>query len=179
MISVLIECDGEAEALAATLAALVPGAVEGLVSDVIVVDRRGDADTAAIADAAGCRYVDCAGFAEALQAARGEWLMLLEPGARPLPGWIEEVGAHIGYEKRPARFKRARHDKVSLLTRWKEQRSPLAFGLVMPKSQGWPAGGAKIERLRDMAKSVRAIRLDCAIATAGQHRGANARRGAA
>lgn len=106
MISVVIECLDEEHALAQTLTALVPGAVEGLVSEVIVIDRGSSDGTAKVADIAGCTVVAPAEAAAAVCRARGLWLLVLEPGARPLAGWIEAVSGHVADgAKGAARFR--------------------------------------------------------------------------
>ena len=56
MISVIIPTLDSERALLPTLAALVPGAMEGLVSEVIVADGGSRDDTAIVADAAGCNF---------------------------------------------------------------------------------------------------------------------------
>lgn len=56
MLTVIMETkDNEAE-LAQTLSALVAGAVEGLVSDVIILDHGSTDGSPRVADAAGCRF---------------------------------------------------------------------------------------------------------------------------
>ena len=101
MLTVLLECRDNEPELAYTLAVLVSGAVDGLVSDVIVLDHCSRDGSARVADAAGCRFVDKWELNEVLRTARGEWIMLLEPGARPQAGWIEEVLEHASISKAP------------------------------------------------------------------------------
>jgi len=91
MISVLIECKDQDKALAVTLAALVHGAVEGLVAEVVILDRGSRDGTAQLADAAGCRFLDNPDLRDVVRSARGDWLLLIEPGARPLLGWVDPV----------------------------------------------------------------------------------------
>ncbi len=57
MLTIILECrDNEAE-LAQTLSALVTGAVQGIVRDVIVLDHGSRDGSAKVADAAGCRLL--------------------------------------------------------------------------------------------------------------------------
>ena len=93
MLSVFIDCGPEDHWLAATLAPLVPGAVEGLVREVVLVDR-GMGDARKVSDHAGCRVEPAEAFHAVVQAAQGDWLLLLEPGARLQPGWMPAVIEH-------------------------------------------------------------------------------------
>ena len=132
MLTVLMECRDEEALLAHTLAALVPGAVEGLVREVIVLDHGSRDGSARVADAAGCRFLTAWNLPDVLRSARGEWLLLLEPGARPQVGWIEEVPEYAAHAGAPARFSAARAFPRPFLQRWK-LRAPLELGLLVPK----------------------------------------------
>jgi hypothetical protein len=134
MLTVLIECRDNEPELAYTLAVLVSGAVDGLVSDVIVLDHGSRDGSARVADAAGCRFIDKWDLHDVLRSARGEWLMLLEPGARPQAGWIEEVLEYASLAKVPARFSPSRSFPRPFLTRWK-RKGALELGFLMPKRQ--------------------------------------------
>ena len=98
MFTVIIATHDSERPLVATLAALVPGATAGLVREVIVADGGSRDETEQVADIAGCRFVSSnqplgARLRAAAEAARGEWLMFLDPGVVPEPGWIEECAA--------------------------------------------------------------------------------------
>jgi hypothetical protein len=100
MISVVIPTHESERALAHTLAALVPGALEGLLREVIVADAGSKDGTAKVADVAGCRFLVLAGergarLAEAAATARAEWLWFVQPGSIPGTGWIEELHRFI------------------------------------------------------------------------------------
>ena len=71
MLSVVIATENAERTLVPTLAALVPGAMAGLVREVIVADAGSSDATAIIADAAGCRI-------DVTQAPRGERLRQAE-----------------------------------------------------------------------------------------------------
>lgn len=85
MLSVIIPTRNSERALVPTLAALVPGATEGLVSEVLVADAGSQDETAAVADIAGCNFLTVEGplgrrLKVAAAAVRAPWLMFLRPG---------------------------------------------------------------------------------------------------
>ena len=73
MLTVIMECRDQETELAQTLSVLVAGAVEGLVSDVVVLDHGSTDGSSDVADAAGCRFYLHWDLAEIVRAARGEW----------------------------------------------------------------------------------------------------------
>jgi hypothetical protein len=96
MISVVIGTRDSEVQLASTLAALVPGAVAGLVREVIVADGGSTDATATVADVAGCRFFVSAEplgarLSVAAAMARADWLLFLRPGSVPGSRWIDEV----------------------------------------------------------------------------------------
>jgi glycosyltransferase involved in cell wall biosynthesis len=119
MISVVIATDESEQLLVPTLAALVPGAMAGLVRDVIIADAGSRDGTAAVADVAGCRFEVMPGplgarLKAAAQLARAPWLMFLRPGSVPGVTWVEEIGRlvrdaglGVGQDIRAAVFRRA------------------------------------------------------------------------
>lgn len=134
MLSVIIETrDNEVE-LAQTLSVLVAGAVEGLVSDVIVLDHASRNAAGLVADAAGARYCTNWDMAEIIRSARGSWFLLLEAGARPTGGWIDEIADHVARADSPARFRPSRHHRRPLLQRF-ARRPPLELGFLLPRRQ--------------------------------------------
>ena len=93
MLSAIIDCHESERALVRTLAALVPGATAGLLSEVIVADAGSADDTEEIADIAGCRFMSSgepqgARLKAAAETTRTPWLMFLRAGCVPEPGWI-------------------------------------------------------------------------------------------
>lgn len=162
MLSVLIETRDHEELLARTLASLVGGAVEGVVREVIVCDRGSSDRTRDVAGQTGCLFLPDAGIGAGIEKARGEWLLLLEPGARLVDGWIEAVLAHVGDEAGPACFRQARQP---FLKRLFGRRRPLARGLVIARGQALPLARAK-NSAAAIARAVRARRLDAEIAAA-------------
>jgi glycosyltransferase involved in cell wall biosynthesis len=181
MISVLIECLDEEHALAQTLAALVPGAVEGLVSDVIVIDRGSRDGSVKVADSAGCTVVKPAEAGEALSQARGRWLLVLEPGARPLAGWIEALSGHVADGgERAARFRLA--PSVPVWQRFSDRvvSKSLQGGVLLRRDKAIRAveSGEPVDgRLPRLIASVagRMVRLDCRLMPAPRRRASGAR----
>jgi glycosyltransferase involved in cell wall biosynthesis len=93
MLSVIIATHESERALVPTLAALVPGATGGLLSEVIVADAGSRDATAEVADIAGCRFMtSSAPLGARLKAAaavtRTPWLLFLRAGYVPEPGWV-------------------------------------------------------------------------------------------
>lgn len=110
MISVIIPALDAERSLAATLTALVPAAVEGLVKEVIVVDGGSSDATAAIANQAGARVLTRSGgrgyqLLAGARLARFPWLMFLHADTVLESGWQREVETFIartGTGGRPA-----------------------------------------------------------------------------
>jgi len=108
MLSVIIATIDSERALVATLAALVPGATSGLVSEVIVADGGSRDDTAAVADAAGCDFRVLEGplgrrLKTAAAAARAPWLLFLRPGVILNAAWTAEARRFVEQSSPDAR----------------------------------------------------------------------------
>lgn len=161
MLSVLIQTLNDEERLARTLASLIGGAVEGVVRDVVVCDGGSTDQTHRVADHAGCHFVG-GGVAAGIRQAKGDWLLLLEPGARLAEGWIDEVAAHTARQTMPARFSRARGSRVPFLSRVFSGNRALAEGLVISKRQA--AALSKNARSTEaIARGLATKRLDAEI----------------
>jgi len=96
MLSVIIATLDSERALLPTLTVLVPGAMDGLVSEVIVADGGSRDDTAAIADVAGCNFVVVEGalglrLKTAAASARAPWLLFLRPGTVLDAAWMGDT----------------------------------------------------------------------------------------
>lgn len=96
MLSVIIATLDSERALVPTLAALVPGATAGVISEVLLVDGGSTDDTATVADVAGCNFITVKGpLGERLKAAeakaRAPWLLFLRPGIVLDAPWIGEA----------------------------------------------------------------------------------------
>ena len=97
MISVVIPTLNAQAGLAATLTALVPAFVEGLIREVIVADGGSTDRTLAIADQAGAEVITAATGRGAQMIAgaakaRMPWLLFLHADTVLDPGWEREVG---------------------------------------------------------------------------------------
>ncbi|WP_394690336.1 glycosyl transferase [Hoeflea sp.] len=165
MISVLIECKDQENALAVSLAALVPGAVEGLIAEVVILDRGSRDATASLADAAGCKFVENGDLVDVVRSARGEWLLLIEPGARPLLGWIDQLGQHLALGGHPARMRPSREYRLPFFARWRKPLSALEHGALIPKRQAI-ANARSGQSLESLARGVAMKKLGCEIVPA-------------
>ena len=135
MLTVMMECRDQEPELALTLAVLVAGAVEGLVSDVVVLDHGSSDSSSRVADAAGCRFFTQWDLRDVLRAARGDWLLLVEPGARPLGGWIDTIGEYVSVHTSAARLSPSRGHRRPFYQRIGRPRTPLEDGLLLPTRQ--------------------------------------------
>ena len=96
MLSVIIPTLDSERLLVPTLAALVPGATDGLVSEVLLADGGSADDTATVADVAGCKFISgdaplARRLRSAAGAARAPYLLFLRPGCILDAPWIGEV----------------------------------------------------------------------------------------
>ena len=134
MISVLIETKDDEEGLAKTLASLVSGAVEGLVREVIVCDLGSSDGTETVAEHAGCIFLAGTRCEEAVDGARSEWVLMLKPGARLAPGWVEAAREHVAAAESPAIFSRSRQSELPFWSKWLKRRERFAEGLLMRRT---------------------------------------------
>jgi hypothetical protein len=99
MLTAIITDLTDARRLSATLAALAPAAVDGLVREALLVDVGASAETREAAEDAGARLILASGEAEGLAAAcaasRGAWLLVLPCGARLESRWEPAVRRHV------------------------------------------------------------------------------------
>lgn len=156
MLSVLIETRNDEDGLARTLTSLVSAAVEGIVREVIVCDAGSTDSTQKVAEHAGCTFLSVANAGAAARQAKGEWLLLLEPGAKLVDGWTEAVAIHVDASHVAARFARSRHAPLSLMDRLFPRRKPLADGLIVARSVAIAQGERSAEAI---AKAVSTRRL--------------------
>ena len=102
MITAIIETHDDEISLAHALAALVPAATEGIVREVVVVDRGSSDGTLTVADVAGCTILEAAKVHGdplhlAAEEARGDWLLFLSPRAVLDHGWQNAALAFIDH----------------------------------------------------------------------------------
>ena len=167
MLSVIIETQNDEDSLARTLASLVGAAVEGAVREVIVCDRGSNDSTARVADHAGCTFIAEGKIAQAIECAKSDWLLVIEPGARPLDGWAEHVAGHLANQTTAACFSRSAEDRLPFLARVFSSKRALADGLLITRKQA--AGLArKAETADDLARGLATKRLAARIAVAPQ-----------
>jgi len=100
MISVIISTLDSERWLPASLAALIPAAVDGLVREVIIADRGSVDNTLAIADMTGAEIVTAPssralGLIAGAAAAKSAWLMFLPAAGVLTSGWEREAAAHM------------------------------------------------------------------------------------
>jgi hypothetical protein len=108
MISAVVRVEHGAEALAATLSALVPGVADGLVGDAVVLAAAPEGPVAEVADALGARLmvgVDRS-WASGAQAARRDWILCLVDGDVPVDGWVGALDRFISASPAERRFGR-------------------------------------------------------------------------
>jgi glycosyltransferase involved in cell wall biosynthesis len=100
MLSVIIPTRDSERALVSTLAALVPAAMDGFISEVVIADAGSRDDTAAVADVAGCKFRVLEGplgtrLKTAAASARAPWLLFLRPGTVLDAPWTAETRRFI------------------------------------------------------------------------------------
>ena len=122
MISVVIPTLNAGPALALTLEALVPAALEGLVREVVAADGGSTDATLAILDDAGARVLRLganrgAQLAAGCQAARGPWLLALHADTRPERGWEAAARRHMAERPDAAGWFRFALDDPRLIAR--------------------------------------------------------------
>lgn len=154
MLSVIIATLDSERPLVATLAALVPGAVEGVVSEVLVADGGSHDDTTAVADVAGCNVMVVTGaparrLGAAATVARAPWLLFLRPGTILDAGWTSDARRFVeesAFDRRAAVFRRgasrtALREALSLIADMLVTRVRPEQGLLIAKNFYRELGG--------------------------------------
>lgn len=100
MISVVIPTLNAEAGLTATLTALVPATVQGLIKEVILADGGSTDATEEIADVAGAQFLKCErGRGNQLSAgadsARSDWLLFVHADTVLQPGWEQEASVFM------------------------------------------------------------------------------------
>lgn len=96
MLSVIMPTLNAERHLPASLSALFPAAVSGLVKELIVVDGGSNDRTIAVVEQAGARIISCKPgrglqLKTGAETARSDWLLFLHADTALAGGWIEEV----------------------------------------------------------------------------------------
>jgi rSAM/selenodomain-associated transferase 2 len=99
-LSVIIPALNAAAELPATLAALAPAAIDGLIREVIIVDGGSMDATRKMAEETGAQVILAAPgrggqLAEGGMRARGDWLLFLHADTVLEPGWAEEAATFM------------------------------------------------------------------------------------
>jgi cellulose synthase/poly-beta-1,6-N-acetylglucosamine synthase-like glycosyltransferase len=171
MLSVIIPTHNSERTLVPTLSVLVPGATDGLVSEVLVADAGSDDETAAIADVAGCNFLVVAGplglrLKTAAAAARAPWLLFLRPGTVFDQSWtvdarrfVEDVapGPRAAVFRRGAPAQPALREALSLLLAALGARPRPEQGLLIAKSHYDALGGHRENAADPEAELIRRI----------------------
>ncbi len=124
--------------LARTLSALVPGVVEGLIKEVVIVDGGSEDATLEIAESTGCRIVRTdhergLQLWQGCREARGDWLLILHSDSQLGDNWMDEVQAHMRAAPLQAGYFHLRFDDPSLfVSLWGELLALRARWLAMP-----------------------------------------------
>ncbi|WP_306227232.1 hypothetical protein [Bosea beijingensis] len=148
MLTAVIRSDGSQQALAATLAVLIPAVAEGFLGHAVLADTVGSPETERAADATGARYLRTnheQAWRDAAAHARGDRLVLFEAGDVPQAHWVQAVERHLLVAAgRPALIP-SRGVAAALRERiaFSIGGRGLAAGLVMPKAM---ALAGRIER---------------------------------
>lgn len=95
MLAAVISATGPVSALGATFAALIPGVTHGLLGHAVVLDPATDSEIERISEATGAGYIAGNDWLDGINAARGEWLLLLEAGDLPAIHWPAVVDRHL------------------------------------------------------------------------------------
>jgi hypothetical protein len=155
MLTVVIATKDSERALVPTLAALVPGATAGLISEVLIADGGSRDDTTAVAEHAGCNFVVMdAPLAQRLNAAvgkaRAQWLLFLQPGTVLDSTWIGDAhrfaemsmqGDYAAVFRRGAPMRAGLRDALSLLATTLGRLPRPEQGLLIAKSYYSKLGG--------------------------------------
>ena len=149
MISVIVPTFNDEARLVSCLAPLVPAAMDGFVRELIIIDGGSTDATLEIADDAGALILKGEGdrrgwFALGTAAAKGPWLLLLDPGVRLEFGWEAAAKQHMNGPKGSGRFRLKRSDGgwLSSLSPPKERAQ-----LMLKGGEGGDRGVAAAHRL--------------------------------
>lgn len=108
MISVVFQVDSSGDAIARSLVPLVSGSIDGLVKKVIILAKEpGEAnlqDLQRLCDYSGAELLTGAACDQWPDHLKGNWVLMLEPGAILMDDWSNGIIDHINQQRQPARF---------------------------------------------------------------------------
>jgi glycosyltransferase involved in cell wall biosynthesis len=138
VISVIIPTLNAEHYLVRTLGGLVPGVVEGLIKEVVIVDGGSEDATLEIAESTGCNIVhsDASRGLQLWQGcieAKGDWLLILHADSLLGDGWMDQLRFHMReYPLRAGYFRLSFDDTSWLATFWADMVAFRARFLGMP-----------------------------------------------
>ena len=133
-LSVVIPTLNAVRTIGPTLGALVPGASDGLIGDVVLADGGSQDEIAAVADDAGAVLIEAARgrgsqLSAGAKASRGEWLLFLHADTILTGDWIGAIRLHMERHPQKAGYFRLRFDSETMSARcvggWANWRSAL------------------------------------------------------
>ncbi len=152
MITLLVESNAEtADRLARTLTTVIPAVIDGILRDAFVFNTDSSDDVAKITEAAGAMPMAGTELQTAVAAARADWLLCLEPGARLHSNWTEIVADTLAeMDTRQATPMRFRPEPAGFsIRRLISRPRALRSGLIILKTQ---AESSKADSLEALAR---------------------------
>ncbi|MBV9262153.1 MAG: glycosyl transferase [Pseudolabrys sp.] len=146
MLTCIISSNESERVLVPTLAALVPGAVSGLVTEVIIADAGRNDAVRDVADVAGARFMTSSAalgprLRDAAAAGRTPWLMFLRAGTVPDPSWVNAVETFVGEQPHKPRAAAFRAQSAGLKVFLRLMRPRPEQGLLIARSHYDAIGG--------------------------------------
>ena len=172
-LSVVIPTLEAARVIGPTLAALVPGAADGLVREVVLADGGSTDGIGTVAEETGARLVTAArGRGNQLragaEAARGDWLLFVHADTVLPPGWPDAVARHLERHGEMAGYFRLAFDSDRRYARWtagwanvRSRWLGLPYGdqgLLLPRRLYRETGGFRPVPLMEDVAMARALR---------------------
>ena len=145
MLSVIVTA-GNPERLAGLLAALIPGVVESVVREVILVGEEPAGLLDALCEATGARLAP--DLAAAIASARSDWLLVVPPELRLTDGWVERLAGHLREGGGEARLQGVSEGPMR----------PRARGVVISRAKAAASAKGGLQRLaRKLGRGARRI----------------------
>lgn len=138
MISVIIPTLNAEDYLVRTLSALVPGVVEGMIKEVIIVDGGSEDSTLEIAESTGCHIIHSDATRglqlwQGCKEAKGDWYLILHADSQLGEGWMDQLRFHMkSYNLRAGYFRLCFDDTSWFATFWADMVAFRSRFLGMP-----------------------------------------------